>query len=397
MKKLITLLLVAVVAYGAYALFWPSTFEPRAWTPPPAAQAHRPAATGDDALARADILAADVARGPEDVAVDAQGRIYAGYADGTIRRFDAEGDNGQVFATTNGRPLGLAFAPARVLAPANDSLSDGDAASGESGDTAAAAADNDDGVDDAGQVLIVADADKGLLAINRQGDITILADGADGTPFGFTDDVDVADNGQIYFSDASSKYGQAAYRTDLLEHGGHGRLLQYDPRTRKVTVLLAGLQFANGVAVGPDDAYVLVNETGSYRVTRYWLTGDNAGQSDVFADNLPGFPDGISFNGDNRFWVALFAPRNTLLDYSADKPWLRRLVFHLPQWMQPAPEHVGQILSFDTDGQIVTHLRAAGADTFAPITSVEQVGDTLYLGSLTAPAFARMPVAAPTP
>lgn len=397
LKKLITLLLLIVVAYAGYALFWPSTFEPRAWTPPPAAQAHRPAATGDDPLARADLLAADVARGPEDVAVDAQGRIYAGYADGTIRRFDADGDNGEVFATTNGRPLGLAFAPARVLAPANDSLADGETADTATANAAATDDGTGDGVDDAGQVLIVADADKGLLAINRQGDITILADSADGTPFGFTDDVDVAANGQIYFSDASSKYGQAAYRTDLLEHGGHGRLLQYDPRTRKVTVLLAGLQFANGVAVGPDDAYVLVNETGSYRVTRYWLTGEHAGQSDVFADNLPGFPDGISFNGEDRFWVALFAPRNALLDYSADKPWLRRLVFHLPQWMQPAPKHVGQVLALDSDGRIVTHMRDAGADAFAPITSVEQVGDTLYLGSLTASAFARMPVAAPTP
>ena len=39
------------------------------------------------------------------------------------------------------------------------------------------------------------------------------------------------------------------------------------------------LLFANGVAVGPDDAYVLVNETAAYRVMRYWLKGEKAGDN----------------------------------------------------------------------------------------------------------------------
>ena len=35
-------------------------------------------------------------------------------------------------------------------------------------------------------------------------------------------------------------------------HGGHGRLLKYDPANGKTTVLLGGLQFANGVALAAD-------------------------------------------------------------------------------------------------------------------------------------------------
>ena len=57
-----------------------------------------------------------------------------------------------------------------------------------------------------------------------------------------------------------------------------GRLLCYDPATRKATTLLRGLNFANGVAVSHDQTYVLVNETGSYRVVRYWLEGPKKGQ-----------------------------------------------------------------------------------------------------------------------
>ncbi|WP_353110311.1 SMP-30/gluconolactonase/LRE family protein [Salinisphaera dokdonensis] len=381
MKKLLVLLLIALVAFVGYALFWPGEFMPQPWTPAPAQTGAAPVKSAP--LNQAQRLAENVANGPEDVAIDDQGRLYAGYDDGTIRRFDENGTNGEVFATTNGRPLGLAFTRGPVE-PESNAAQNGRPAE-DPADT------NADG--EPAQVLIVADAQRGLLAINTQGDIKMLASGANDTPFAFTDDVDVASDGSIYFTDASSKYGQHNYRADILEHGGHGRLMKYDPATGDVTVLLGGLQFANGVAVSGDDAFVLVTETGSYRVLRYWLTGDNAGQSDVFIDRLPGFPDGISYSDDSdTFWLALFAPRNEMLDFAADKPWLRRIIFRLPEAVQPAPAHVGRLLGLNAEGAVVTDLQDTDPSAFAPITSVEQSGNQLYLGSLTASAFARIPV-----
>lgn len=381
MKNIFALLLIVIIGFVGYALFWPSDFLPQPWQAPAAQTGAATVQSGP--LDGAQRLAADVAAGPEDVAVDRQGRIYAGYDDGTIRRFDADGNDGEVFATTNGRPLGLAFTDKPVV-PASDTPRDPNATDRFANPGEAATPT---------QTLIVADAEKGLLAVNANGDIKMLARDVDNTPFGFTDDVDVASDGSIYFTDASSKYGRHDYRTDILEHGGHGRLMKYTPADGRVTVLLGGLQFANGVAVSGDDTYVLVTETGSYRVLRYWLGGDKAGQSDVFIDSLPGFPDGISYSDDSdTFWVALFAPRNRMLDFAADKPWLRRIIFHLPEAVQPAPAHVGRLLGLNQQGRVVTDLQDTQASAFAPITSVEQVGDHLYLGSLTAHSFARIPV-----
>ena len=60
---------------------------------------------------------------------------------------------------------------------------------------------------------------------------------ADGVPFRFTDDVDVASDGTVYFTDASSKFGPAMHaRDDIIEHGGHGRFLRYDPANDTTTV-----------------------------------------------------------------------------------------------------------------------------------------------------------------
>lgn len=351
MKILLALLLVLIVSAGGYLLLWPVPIDPVAWDAP---RAPAGGSGHDDQLAAVEWLARGAAIGPEDVAVDTRGRIYGGFADGSIRRFAPDGSAGEVLVDTGGRPLGLAWAPAGSL--------------------------------------VIADAMRGLLVLREDGSLRVLARGANGTPFGFADDVDVAADGTIYFSDASSKFGYHEVFAAMLEHGGHGRLLKYEPIADRVTVLLDGLQFANGVAVGPDERYVLVNETGAYRITRYWLQGPKAGTSEVWVDNLTGFPDGISFNGKDLFWVALYAPRNAMLDAMSDQPWLRKIVYRLPEFLQPAAAHRAHVLGLALDGSVVHDLQDAGKHAFAPVTSVQQVGDMLYLGSLSQPAIARIPV-----
>lgn len=348
MKKILALVVIAALA--AYLLFWPVSIDPVAWQAPKAPALTGPYAT-NTVLGDSRILGSNQGTGPEDVAIDHEGYLYVGYVDGRIVRFDPDGKNPDLIADTKGRPLGLDFAP--------------------SGN------------------LIVADGYKGLLSISPSGAITTLSDSAEGLPYGFTDDVDVDSNGIAYFSDASSKFGPAMHaRDDIMEHGGHGRLLRYDPGTEQAEVLLDGLQFANGIALSQNEDFVLVTETGNYRIVRYWLQGDKAGTHDIFMDNLPGIPDGISANGDGTFWLALFSPRNAMLDSLSDKPLLRKVAFRLPGFLQPQPVHHGFVLGLDEQGQVTHNLQDNSDDAFAPITSAEQHGNTLYLGSLTEPRFA---------
>jgi len=256
------------VASGGYLLFWPVGIDPESWTPP----ALRPWKS-NDALIGATVLQKGLP-GPEAVAIDAEGRLVTGLVDGRIVRFAADGSGTpEVLATTGGRPLGLKF--------------------------------------DKGGNLIVADAHKGLISI-AGGKIIILATEAGGKPLRLADDLAIAQDGTIYFSDASTRWPLDQFILDLLEHRPSGRLLAYHPDTNKTEVVLDGLYFANGVALGPNDAYVLVTETASYRVRRYWLRGELAGKSDVFMDNLPGFPDNITWSPTRRaFWLAMVTPRDS--------------------------------------------------------------------------------------
>lgn len=69
--------------------------------------------------------------------------------------------------------------------------------------------------------------------------------------------------------------------------GPSGRLLQYDPSTDKITVLVQGLYFANGVAVAEDESYLVFVETYYSRVSKYYLTGKKKGTIENMIDGHP--------------------------------------------------------------------------------------------------------------
>ncbi len=327
-------------------LLIPSPIEPLAWepaAPPPLAGVLAP----NRALTATEHLAAGAVEGPEDVAVDAAGRVYGGCIDGRIVRVTpgpGGGETVETFADTGGRPLGLHF--------------------------------------DAAGRLIVADAVKGLLAIDPEGRIEVLATAARDSPFGFTDDLDVATDGRIYFSDASSRFGPDHYLYDLLEARPHGRLLRHDPATGLTEVLLDDLYFANGIALSASEDFVLVNETYRYRITRYWLEGEKAGTSDIFIDNLPGFPDGVSGNRRGTFWLALYTLRNPQADRLHRQPFLKRQLTKLPNFLWPQPETYGLVLALDENGSVRRSLHDPEGGTMANITSAEEAGGHLYFGTL---------------
>ena len=349
MKKLLAVVLLVLIAWFVLS---PAPIDPIAWQPPEDEGFVGPFAE-NTILTNAEVFPLVDGEGPEDVAVDRYGRIYGGLHDGRIIRYSYDGVLQETFATIEGgRPLGLHF--------------------------------------DADGNLIVADAWKGLLSISEDGEVTTLSTEHGGRPFAFADDLDIASDGKIYFSDASDTYNQPDYLLDLVEGRPHGRLLVFDPATRETDMLLDNLYFANGIALSQNEDFVLVNETGRYQITRFWLKGEKAGTSDIFIDNLPGFPDGVSANREGTFWLALPSPRNPQMDNMHPNPFMKGLVTKLPTWMQPGAIKRGMVVSLDEEGNVTGSYHDPEGQRVYMITSVEQVGDFIYLGSLEAPFVGRI-------
>jgi sugar lactone lactonase YvrE len=137
---------------------------------------------------------------------------------------------------------------------------------------------------------------------------------------------------------------------------------------------------------------VLVNDTGTYSVRRYWLTGPKQGQADVFIDNLPGFPDGISSNGKDTFWLALVNGRDKGLDFLLPHPFLRKIVWRLPSFLQPNIKRFAFVLALDTNGKVIRSLQDPAAQSFTQIANVVEHKGKLYFGSIGEGAIGRTPL-----
>jgi len=332
-----------------YLLLWPVPIEPVSWEAPVDAGLVNPFET-NDRLRLAKVFDLGEHEGPEDIAGGPDGMIYAATADGVIIRLRPDGSGLEVFAETGGRPLGMEF--------------------------------------DADGNLFVANAYLGVQKVSRDGSVEVLVDSYDGQRIEYSDDLAVAANGKIYFSDASSKFSAnqsggsyEASLLDILEHGGHGRIFEYDPATDRTIVIADGLNFANGVAVSDDQQYLLFNETAHYRVWRYWLAGPRAGQREVVIENLPGFPDNVNNGLNGRFWIGLVAPRNNLLDDLSGKPWLRKVTQRLPAFLRPKAEPSSHIIGITGDGEVLMNLQDTAA-TVPAVTGAYETHNAIWLSSL---------------
>ncbi len=349
MKKPATIVVALLAAILVYLLAWPVPVDPVAWDAP-----DDRGLTGVFApnswLENVDAIDLGLHEGPEDVARGPDGFLYASSHSGIILRISPADGSITNFARVGGRPLGIEF--------------------------------------DSDGSLLVANAYLGLQRVAPDGEVSLLLSEIDGQALVYADDVAVAADGTVYFSEASTKFSAAeaqgtldASLLDILEHGGHGLIIAWSPTDGKARIVLDGLNFANGVAVSEDQQYLLIAETGTYRILKHWIAGPDAGKTEVLIDNLPGFPDNINNGLNERFWIGLVSPRSALLDRYSHSPFIRRIMQRLPAFVRPKPIPSSHVFAINGDGEVLMDLQDPAAQ-YPMLTGVLETRSKLYLSSL---------------
>ncbi|KAF8104640.1 hypothetical protein N665_0170s0016 [Sinapis alba] len=321
------------------------------------------------------------ALGPESFVFDISGDgPYTGLSDGRIVKWVANETRWMDFAVTTptregcegphehhkmehvcGRPLGLAF-----------EKSTGD--------------------------LYIADAYMGLLKVGREGGLAnqVLTRQLD-EPLRFTNAVDIDPwTGVVYFTDSSSVFQRRNYIDVIMSGDKTGRLMKYDPNTNQVTTLLSNLAFANGVVLSQNRDYLLVAETATSRILRYWLNDTSVSKShnnyDIFAERLPGFPDNIKRSPRGGFWVGLNTKHSKLTEFAMSNAWLRRAALGLPvDWMKVHSywaKYKGNGMAVrlsEGSGVISEVFEGTNGNKWISISEVEERDGTLWVGSVNTP------------
>ncbi|XP_030549965.1 protein STRICTOSIDINE SYNTHASE-LIKE 10-like [Rhodamnia argentea] len=325
-------------------------------------------------------LALAEATGPESVAFDCRGRgPYVGVSDGRILKWEGPRRRWREFSVPTahrdrklcdgskdpnkeqicGRPLGLKF---------NGATCD----------------------------LYVADAYYGLLKVGPRGGVAEqLATSGGGVRFNLTNALDIdARTGAVYFTDSSIFYQRRNYMLSIENGDKTGRVLKYDPRTKRVTVLLNGLSFPNGLALSKDGSFLVVAETGNLQLLRIPLspsgTGRHATPAQVFYPQLSRYPDNIKRNDKGEFWVALNSGRGLVFPKTEEGPHRGSSVRgrahgdrdgnEIP-WFTKDPVAI----KFSEQGRVVEVLDGGFGRTFEAVSEVEEFAGTLWIGSVTMP------------
>jgi ribose transport system permease protein len=292
---------------------------------------------------------------PEDIILDGEDNLYAGSRHGDIIRFfPPDYERMEVYAHIGGQPLGMAF--------------------------------------DRAGTLYACIGGMGLYRITRNHQVEKATDETnrslrsvnDDSRLRLADDLDIADDGRVFFSEATVRYEMDEWPVDGLEARGNGRIICYDPRNGTTRTVLRGLKFPNGVSIAKDRQSILFAETWGCTVKRYWFAGPKAGRVEIVLENLPGYPDNINPASDGNYWLALVGMRCPALDLAWRMPgFRRRMAKRLPidEWLFPNI-NTGCVIKFDEQGRILESLWDLGGVNHPMITSMREHRGYLYLGGI---------------
>jgi len=229
--------------------------------------------------------------------------------------------------------------------------------------------------------------------------------------------VAVAKNGDLYFTDSSSDVG-----IDRLDYSfflnPSGRMIHFSRSTSYLTVLLDDLWFANGIALSPNEEFLVISDLLRSKLVQYWLKPGKIGEIRTFADGLPGLPDNLTPDKDG-LWVALpvtIDAQNPLLPQSMTRiPSIRKflarviglveLLFNsidsvLPNDFCKTAAHKAStmfsfsyskratIIRYDWEGKAVAAYHSLDGSLY---THVMELNGELYLGSFVHNYIAKVP------
>ena len=216
-------------------------------------------------------------------------------------------------------------------------------------------------------------------------------------------------NDALIACNGSSRNRAADWRRDLLDSERSGSVWMLDLTNGASTLVADRLGFPYGVMALEGGADVLISESWKCRVTSLNLCGKGAPK--VVLDGLPGYPSRLSPRVGGGAWLAMFAPRNQLIEFVIrEKAYRRAMMAEVdPEfWIAPAlssgksfsepmqggalkqmgilkpwapTRSYGLVIELGPDLEPIASLHSRAGGSRHGITSCQQSGDELLMTS----------------
>ncbi len=125
------------------------------------------------------------------------------------------------------------------------------------------------------------------------------------------------DQGDLWIASGSQSNGPEQWQRDLMTLGKSGAIHRWDTKSDTTSEIARGLAWPYGLA-RMDDGAILVSESWRHRLVR--LPPGNRRDGVIRPEEtplagLPGYPARIVPDNVGGFWLAIFAPRNQLIEF----------------------------------------------------------------------------------
>lgn len=170
-----------------------------------------------------------------------------------------------------------------------------------------------------------------VVRTEYDGSVTILIDQFNGKPLNAPNDVVVASDHSIWFTDPG--YGiMLNYEGHKAEYELPTWVYRLDPHTGKAAVVADDFVRPNGLCFSPDEKNLYISDTGASHglggpahIRVFDVHNNTLKNGRIFADMAPGFADGIRCDTDGNLWsssgwgqpeddgVKIFAPNGDLI------------------------------------------------------------------------------------
>ncbi|WP_395020559.1 hypothetical protein [Dongia sp.] len=149
-------------------------------------------------------------------------------------------------------------------------------------------------------------------------------------------------SGALYVAQGSARHRPSDWAVDLMSKNAFGSVWRLDLSGKgNAKLVVQGLAFPNGLLADRDS--VIVAEAWQHRVVRLATTG---AQKPIL-EKLPGYPAKLAPAGDGGVWLALFAPRNRLIEFTLmEDAYREQMMRDVPReyWIAPALASGGNFL-----------------------------------------------------
>ncbi len=157
------------------------------------------------------------------------------------------------------------------------------------------------------------DAPAGITIVDPvTGDVETVVDSLAGLPLNSPNDVVVAGDGTIWFTDPS--YGALQGFRPEPAHGDF--VYRYDPASGRLRVVASDFDKPNGLAFSPEERVLYVGDSGAnhepgtfdprrpHHIRAFGVDGGRLADDRLFAVTTPGFPDGIKVDSEGRVYAS---------------------------------------------------------------------------------------------